>query len=216
VTANFSDIPDIFYVFCNTADLGCWHDLQFTHSITSAGIAACQDAAFLKTYQDGTADYFPFVPNSGRSTGFTSFFSAALTAEYRVEYDVERIRRMEFSRAPSRFSCVFAFGALEDCQKASQIYRWNIQEVRRFRLVDHRLNRVARVNMDVVSLMRSGYRKGSWTEDRSIAIWRHYWSGAEGLSIDIPAVENDRPTRRAMSVGTLWEYLIEGRLELID
>lgn len=216
MTISGSDIPAILYVFANTADPVCWHNLRLTRSICSAGIAACQDPAFLKAYQAGTADYFPFVPNKGRSTSFTSLFSAALTAEYRLEYDAERIRRMHFPRSPSRFSCVFAFGAAADCQKAGHAYGWNLNEVRRFRLVDHPLNRVARVNMEAISLMRSGYRRGSWTEDEVTGVWRHYWSGGESCFIDISAIENNRPVRRQLSVGTLWEYLVEGRLDLID
>jgi hypothetical protein len=44
-------------------------------------------------------------------------------------------------------------------------------------------------------------------------VWRDYWAGASETLVETPA-ENlvERVVRRS---GTIWEYLIEGRLELM-
>ncbi|HVC62130.1 MAG TPA: hypothetical protein VND19_17420 [Acetobacteraceae bacterium] len=208
----------IFYVFANTADYMCWHNLRFTKRMTSAGFAAATTCPkFRESYLNGTASYAPFVPNQGLSSGLISRFTMNVSANYRLEYDAECIRYQHFATSPSRFSATFAFGHQEDCQKASQIYKWDLNEVRKFRLLrDGPLTRVRRVNMEVVSLMRSVYAGASWSEDERSGIWKHYWSGGGGLAVEVPAIENDTPTRRKVDCGEIWEYLIEGRLQLID
>jgi phage tail protein X len=64
---------DIHFVFADTADSMCWHNLHFTRSIVSSGIAAAaSDQEFAQAYERCTAIYAPFVPNTQRSSGFIS------------------------------------------------------------------------------------------------------------------------------------------------
>lgn len=158
----------------------------------------------------------PFVPNGAKWNVFTSMFSSNVTADYCVEYDAERMRLMHYPIAPSRFSCIYAFGNEDDCQTAHRFYNWPLEQVRRFQLLDSLLNRVWRTNMEVVSLMRAGYRSGYWSEEEMTRIWRHYWSGRGTFTIEVPAVIGNKPSRHAISSGEVWECLIEGRRELVD
>jgi hypothetical protein len=205
-----------FLVFANTLNVTCWHNLRSTRSITSAGfVAAVDDPTFRDAFLRGTATYAPFVPNTARSSSFVSLFTITAQSLYEVEYDAEYLRSHEFPLLPSRFSAVYAFGSDEDCQRAHERYGWDLSEVRRFRLVPHPLNRVHRANMEIVSLMRSIYPKASWSREDRDAVWRHYWSGQGPLAVEIPAIHNNEPDRESIQSGEIWEYLIEGRLELL-
>jgi hypothetical protein len=70
--------------------------------------------------------------------------------------------------------------------------------------------------MEIVSLMRSAYPRASWNREDRDSIWRHYWSGGGALKIEIPIIRNGVLTRQWFESGEIWEYLIEGRLELVD
>jgi len=206
-----------YFVFADTSDPMCWHNLHFTRCIISAGVsAASSDPAFAAAYADGTAVYVPYVPNISRSTGFISRFSISAASTYTVEYDAEYTRYKEFSLLPSRFSCVFAFATKEDCKKAHELYRWDLAQVRRFRLEDIPGTRVHRANMEIISLMRAVLPRASWTEQDRQAVWRHYWSGGGSLKVEIPAMRDGSPRREWFESGEIWEHLIEGRLTLLD
>jgi hypothetical protein len=206
-----------YYVFADTNDPMCWHNLHFTRCITSAGVsAASSDPVFAAAYSNGTAIYVPYVPNSNRSSGFISRFSITAAATYTVEYDAEYTRYKDFSLLPSRFSCVFAFASEEDCKKANKLYGWDLAQVRKFRLVDIPGTRVHRANMEIISLMRGVLSHASWNEQERQNIWRHYWSGGGSMKVEIPVVRNGSPQRQLFESGEVWEHLIEGRLELID
>jgi len=209
---------DIFFVFANTSNVTCWHNLRFTKSITSSGFAtAAIDPAFRDAYARGTVNYAPFVPNSGRTSGFVSLFTINAKSMYEVEYDAEYVRYHEFPLLPSRLSAVYAFGREEDCRKAHELYGWSLTDLRRFRLVrDNPFTRVHRANMELVSLMRFAYPNASWSREERDAIWRHYWSGGGSFKVEIPVIRDDSPGRQWFKSGEIWEYLIEGRLELID
>jgi hypothetical protein len=211
------DLRAPFLVFANTLNITCWNNLRFTRSIISAGyVAAVEDPKFRDAYLNGTANYAPLVPNNARSSAFLSLFTVSVQSLYEVEYDAEYLRSREFPLLPSRFSAVYAFGSDEDCRKAHERYNWPLSELRRFRLVPHPFNRMHRANMEIVSLMRSVYPKASWDREQRDAIWRHYWSGGGSLAAEIPAIRDDTPDRQSIASGEIWEYLIEGRLELLD
>lgn len=208
---------DTFLVFADTSNVTCWHNLRFTRSIASSGFAAAaSDQAFREAYIRGTANYAPFVPNDARSSGFVSLFTVNTQSQYEVEYDAEYVRYHESPTLPSRMSAVYAFGTEEDCRKANELYGWNLSELRRFRLVRDPLTRVHRANMQIVSLMRFAYPRTSWSREERDAIWRHYWSGGGSLKVEIPVIRDDAPGRQWSESGEIWEYLIEGRLELVD
>jgi hypothetical protein len=208
---------EIFLVLADTSNVTCWHNLRFTKSITSSGFAAAtSDPAFRDTYIRGTANYAPFVPNTARSSGFVSLFTIHAASQYEVEYDAEYVRYHEFPTLPSRLSAVYAFGREEDCRKVHELYRWDLAKLRRFRLIRDPLTRVHRANMEIISLMRSVYPRASWSRAERDNIWRHYWSGGGTLKVEIPIICDGSPRRQWFESGEIWEYLIEGRLELVN
>lgn len=194
----------------------CWNNLRVSGAITSSGIVATTEPEFRDAYVRGTANYAPFVPNDRLSSGFVSLFTMHVTSQYGVEYDAEYLRHREFPTLPSRLSAVYAFGHEDDCQKAHELYQWDLSTLRRFRLVQHPLTRVHRANMEIVSLMRSVYPKASWSRDERDSIWRHYWTGGGAMDVEIPVVKEGAFTRQRITSGEIWEYLIEGQLQLVD
>ena len=212
-----TDPDDIFYIFTNRLNTMCWHNLRVTKSIISSGfVVASSDVAFHDAYVQGSAFYAPFVPNPSLPTGFVSSFTVNETANYRVEYDAECARARHFPLLPSRFSCVYAFKRADDCQSVATRYGWPLNTVQRFKLVSNPLNRVHKANMEVVSLMRGVYAKATWSDDERLKIWTHYWSSYGAFKVEIPIIENDAPIRRSYDSGEIWEYLVEGRLQLLE
>ncbi len=208
---------DEYFIFADTSNLVCWHNLHFTRCIVSSGYAAAlQSPEFRDLYLKGTADYLPFIANGSRSVGFVSLFTLNATSLYTVEYDAEITRRREFPTVPSRLSAVYAFASMDDCHKAHSLYGWDMATVRQFRLSQDELTRVHRANMQVVSLMRSCYPMATWSEADRVAVWQHYWKGRGAMSIEVPVLSDGKPTRQSCDSGEIWEYLIEGKLELVD
>lgn len=192
------------------------HNLRTTGAMVSAGVTAAEiSPEFRAEYESGMALYAPLIPNANLKMPAMSLFSIAITSTYEIEYDAEYVRFREFARAPSRFSSLYAFGSQEDCEAASRLYQWPLEAVRSFELVPHSLNRVRRVNMEIVSLMRTAYRLASWSREQRDATWRHYWSGGGEYSIEVPVLQHGAVVRRQLSSGVIWEYLIEGRLDLV-
>jgi len=210
-----SSHPTIYYVFLDMANVVCHQNIRVTKSIVSAGFSSANaEPSFRDDYLSGSADYFPFIPNQNLKPQFTSSFNLAATSLYTVEYNAERTRRELFPLAPSRLSAVFAFATEDDCSRASSLYGWNLSSVRRFRLIPHPLNRVARVNMEIVSLMRFIQPRASFDEAQIRAVWSHYWNGRGAFDVELPVIKNGSLVRQTISAGEIWEYLIEGRLDL--
>ena len=44
-------------------------------------------------------------------------------------------------------------------------------------------------------------------------MWRAYWSGHGNLEMELP---DEKLQRRVYQSGELWEYLVEGRIVLLD
>jgi len=206
---------DVFFVFADMSNVVCWNNLRFTRSICSSGLAAAEShPSFRDAYLAGTANYVPFVPNNARTSGFVSMFTLNAQSMYEVEYDAEYVRSTEFPLLPSRLSAVYAFGSEKDCRKAHEVYGWDLADLRRFRLQRGPLTRVHRANMEIVSLMRLALPRASWSREDRDAIWRHYWSGGGSFSAEIPVIRDGAPGRQSFDSGEIWEYLIEGRLDL--
>jgi hypothetical protein len=169
----------------------------------------------LKKYLDGTIDYIPFIPNNNVDVHGLSAYSMSSQSNYRVEYNCELYRHghKETKLYPSRFSCVFAFGDYETCQKVSQLYGWDIYSVRKFKILKLPFTRVVKVNMEVVGLMQGCESSTMIVANEQEKIWKHYWSGAGDICIEVPNASESLETRHS---GVIWEYLIEGRIELVD
>lgn len=142
------------------------------------------DNKFAAAYEEGRADFLPFVPNDKASTGFLSPFTAGTINGYRVEWDAEVARKQWFSDAPSRLTAVFAFEQWQDCERVSGRYGWPLEEVRRFSIA-HAL-RMRRVNMEIASLARTAYARAMLDADSLDHLWRSYWAGRPGYSIELP------------------------------
>lgn len=202
---------DTFYVFVNFLRGMSRHNLRVTKQFSSAAwTRATSDEVFRGKYLAGTVNYLPFVPGPWE-TGFISPFCMSVMNGYRVEYDAERIRMAAYPVAPSRLSATYAFGDYETCVEVSRRYRWNLDEVRRFRLDRDALTRVHKCNMEIVSLARHAYLVSSSSDETSAAIWGAYWSGQGSLQMELP---DENLQRKTYDSGQIWEYLIEGRLVL--
>lgn len=207
--------PEIYYVFINTYNWITRHNLQFTKGITSASISEIiANEELRKKYLDGSIDYLQFVPNQDADIHSSSLYSLTATRDYRIEYNSELFRRShDISRlSPSRLSCIYAFGDFESCKQVANLYGWDINSVKKFRLIENPLTRIAKVNMEVISLLRNADLV-TFDPQKQERIWHHYWSGMGNLEIQLPV--NGGPEYSIESSGVLWEYLIEGRLELI-
>ena len=191
------------------------HNLQISGQILSTGYTSVvQEPSLRDKYLKGEINYLPFVVNEQRSTDFLSFYSSSAIANYRVEYDAEMRRLLSFPQLPSRLSAVYAFATKEDCRKAHQLYRWNLNSVRRFKLLQDPLTKVVRVNMEIISLMRFAYPIAMWSGEEIERIWTHYWSGGGNIEMEVPTMEPPPNTHKRKSSGEIWEYLIEGKLQL--
>jgi hypothetical protein len=216
VTSSALQIEE-FFVFVNLNNFICWHNLRFTKSMASAGYAsAIIDESHMRSYLDGSADHLPYIPNPNRSQGAISLFSLSVFSDYSVEYDAEYVRGIKFRSAPSRMSALYAFKEMSDCRKANELYGWPLDTVRRFHLKRDPLTKVHRANMEIVSLMRLVNPMASWSQEHKDAIWESYWSGVGEIEVGVPSVSDGIPSRQTIRSGVIWEYLIEGRLELAE
>lgn len=205
------DIPETFYIFCNTLNLVTYHNLKYGKSFSSAGfVEAHLNEESKKRYLDGTATYLPYERTQPSVNTVSPFMLTAMN-EYRIEHDAEHVRIKYFPKLPSRMSAVYAFGDMETCREVSNKWGWSLESVKEFKLVPNELNRVIKVNMEVVSLARGVYKGASWSLEDIENIWKHYWSGNGNLSLDIP----EKEFRKVVSSGITWEYLIEGHLKLL-
>lgn len=155
-------------------------------------------------------DNLPFLPNPAFG-GAVSPFLVGLMSQYRVEYDIESVRREVAPDAPSRLTSVYAFGDEASCRAAAHAHGWKLDTVRRFRLVDELPLQVRRVNMEIVSLGRLAYATAALDASDIKELWTAYWSGADHFSMDLPAP----PSFQTRHSGCIWEYLIDGYIELI-
>jgi hypothetical protein len=217
-----------YYVFVNRAGFQTRHNLDNTGAFVSAGFAAAapealprgmimayapspgapQGRAAKQAYIEGSMDYLQFLPNPSY-IGFLTPFVSGVINEYRIEYDAELARRRFAPQSPSRLSAIYAFADLASCKLASSNWGWPMSEVEKFRLVPHPLNRVARVNMQIVSLARYAYPRGSWSSQDISQIWRAYWSGDGEIELAVPVDGQSVESRKS---GVLWESLIDGVL----
>ena len=50
------------------------------------------------------------------------------------EYALEYIRRKKYKKYPSRFSCLYAFGDYESCKKVSELKKWPLENVKKYKI----------------------------------------------------------------------------------
>ncbi|EGK4252115.1 hypothetical protein IO785_002248 [Escherichia coli] len=202
--------PSEFYIFVNDMNPITHNNVNIVGSISSAAISAlAMNGNNPQKYIDGDLDYLPFLPNENMFPALSMYHVSAIN-DYRIEYNAEINRKAYFKTYPSRLSAVYAFGDYDTCVEVHQRHNWDLNTVRRFRLKDLPYTRVAKVNMEIVSLMRHAYKISTFESDYEV--WQHYWSGQGNLGLQIP----DRDFKpQHIESGVIWEYLIEGALELI-
>lgn len=206
--------PTRFYIFLNLLHPVTAHNALLIGSFTSAGwTSALSNQEFAKKYIAGEVDYLPFSPNEASDQHFLSMYYSSAINNYVIEHNAELTRRSEFGTLPSRLSATFAFGDYADCERAAQKYSWPLSEVREFELVSGPpFTRLVRVNMEVVSLMRHATRVAGLAQQTISDVWRHYWSGGGAFQMELPGANFQR---ESIDSGEIWEYLIEGRLDLV-
>ena len=204
-------IPTEFFVFVDKMNLMAQLNLQNTNIFFSGTVFHWNDSNFIEKYLNGKVDYLPFVINTKKDTKVVSAFENSLTAQYRTEYNAEMHRTNNFPHYPSRLSAVFAFGDFETCKQVSLKHKWDLSSVKRFKLLPNNLNKVAKVNMEIVSLDRY-VTKVLMSDAVTISqIWNSYWTGLGNVQLELPTVEG----RKLFYSDVIWEYLIEGQVQLI-
>lgn len=205
------DCPIEFFIFVNTLNPVTEHNLELTGCFSSAAFASISiSPEFLQKYQSGKIRYLPYEPCEMDQLAISQYYLSAIN-DYRIEYDAEICRENNYSLYPSRLSALYAFGDFDSCQKVSKKYGWDIRSVRRFWLKENQLNRVVRVNMEIVSLARHAYRISSISTTEIDSLWSSYWSGIGNISMRLPTPGF---TRKTYDSDVIWEYLIEGSVQL--
>lgn len=169
------------------------------------------NSKYLENYINGKQKYLPFVPSNEVPFSPTSF-SLNIVNNYTLEYNLELYRYANVNKYPSRLSAIYAFGDYETCKKVSELYEgWNINTVKKFKLKSlnglDELVRVSKHNMEIVSYMRGLDCRFFPIEDQNI-IYEHYWNGRGNLTLEKNGITYD--------TGEIYEYLIEGILELVE
>lgn len=207
------EVPKEFYVFVNTKDPIVKNNIEITECMFSAAFSQLSlgNEGFIRSYLIGNLDYLNYHPE-GR---FVSMYFAQprTKQEWQLEHDCELYRKQNFPLYPSRLSACYAFGDYETCLHVSKKYGWDINTVKKFRLEETIFNRVVKVNMEIVSLLRSYYLSdmipNSQTQNNR---WKSYWNGEGSITMNLPDTKGDE----LIDSGIIWEYLIEGKLMLIE
>lgn len=228
-------VPEIFYIFLNQYNLVSKKNIEKTGCICSTGFFQAiteTDKNFANKYLkgtissfspnytkinnfteqfiNGTVDYLPFTENQKINLGLISLFSNSITSKYRTEYNCELSRKYDFPTYPSRLSSCYAFGDYETCKFVSQKYNWDINSVRKFKLLPHPYNKVAKVNMEIVSLERYANTISTLDIQTQDRIWKSYWNGIGNIKMELPTLNG----RKEIKSKVIWEYLIEGILKI--
>ena len=204
------DIPAEFFIFVNQLNPQTEHNLKITKSFASA---AATTASFseddFRRYLSGSLSFLPYHAARLEGVALSPYFMSAIN-DYRIEYDADFVRGQTNRLYPSRLSAVYAFGDYASCEEVSRKYRWPLKQVQKFKLKPWPFTRVVKVNMEVVSLLRRAYRVSSVQDPGSL--WHHYWSGGGNLQLELPGAGFKR---ESYDSGVIWEYLIDGAVELI-
>lgn len=205
-------VPTEFLVFIDQTNYITKHNLKVAKAFSSSASSQWFDNTFAQKYEKGEIDYLPYSINPNRNIQTVSPFENTITSEYSTEYNAEVFRKHYFPKFPSRLSCIYAFGDLATCGQVSKKYGWNLLSVKRFSLIPNPLNRVAKVNMEMVSLYRYATRVSMMDTLTVEKIWNAYWTGQSDMQLELPTING----RQTFKSGVIWEYLIEGQIQLVE
>lgn len=203
------EAPEILYIFVDHFKPITHHNFYLTKTFSSGAVASCSDQKFLKKYIEGKVRYLPYEPCQNDVLAVSPYFLTAIN-DYRIEYDAEVFREKHHPLYPSRLSAIYALGDMETCQLVSKKYGWPLDSVQKFKLKEWPLTRIAKVNMEHVSLARHAYKVS--TLDDIGRLWGGYWSGFDNIILELPA---EGFQRKKYDSGIIWEYLVEGIVECV-
>ena len=232
------NVPDEFFIFVNFQNIQTRHNVEKTKCIFSSaflqyieevdksfaskhlkGVITAFDPInagkknFAAKYINGKVNYLPFSYNWDSDIDFISMFNHNITNEYQTEYNCELHRYYNFPKYPSRLSSCYAFGDYESCKLVSQKYGWKLDTIRKFKLIPHEKNRVAKVNMEIISLQRLANNISMQDITTLNQVWSWYWNGNGELELELPGHSG---LRHIYKSGEIWEYLVEGILEIVE
>ena len=215
------EVPDIFYIFVGNGDSFSsqinYHNYKLGAPLMSGGFKnLIVMPEKINDFINGNILYAPFVPNEMTFPSPTSHLLNTVNG-YNVEYILEYIRDSKFKNFPSRFSCLYAFGDYESCEKASKYYGWDLSKVKKFKLksIGNQLDmcvKVVKCNMEIVTRMwNCGITSFEGNSIDKIA--SAYWCGISNVATESQDLETGEKVITPARI--LYEYLIEGVLEEI-
>lgn len=206
--------PEVYFVIVNGAWPSTRAALTSKGRFVSAAFEAMRDdPSKTAAYDTGDLDYRPYIENSDW-VGRWSAPGRTVGLRYRLDHDAEIVRREHYPLSPSRFSAIFAFGDEGSCERAETELHWNPQDRRKFRLVPDPRNRVVCLNMHTYTAARNLYMTElDFSPSEREQLWLPYWEGKCPPSRPIQRLPE--VTRPAGWSTPLWEYLIDGELELV-
>ncbi len=215
------DCPKVFYVFIGLGNSIYskinYHNYKINNSLISGGFKNLEISNIdINDFIMGNITYAPFIPNSTTFLSPTSHLMNVINS-YQVEYILEFYRKQEY---PSRFSCLYAFGDYESCEKASRLYPriFDLSKVKKFKLKITNTDldkciKVAKCNMEIVTRMWN-CDVSSFDKDSISRISYAYWDGTGQVATERKNIEDGLFSQTISDV--LYEYLIEGILEEVD
>jgi len=184
--------------------------------IVSAGAAFAEQ--YPQAYAEQRDEWLPWIPNPEFQT-FVGFHSLRVSSEIRAEYNSELARLKYFRYLPSRLACLYAWGSFGDAVSARAIMGGRFKgQILRCRPLN--ILRSARCNSALVNFAQRAERSGFFTEQAAIdQVWTTYWSGS-GTQLTMERQNMLEPLGSAekveMSEQPLWEWLIDGALEIVE
>lgn len=206
-----SDIPESFYIFVDHHNFLAQQALNSTKTFSSSAYTKCKhDESFLEKYLSGEVKYLPYKKSNQDLNIFSPYYKSVIN-DFDVEYDAECFREKYYPLYPSRLSAVYAFGDYKTCVKVSKKHDWDLRTVRKFKLINNKLTRVIRVNMQIVSMARNIYENAIFDKKMKEILWKNYWSGLSYIPT-YSFYKNYPPSN--LQVEDIFEYLVEGSLVL--
>jgi hypothetical protein len=184
--------------------------------ITSAGLAYEEQNP--QAYAALRDEWLPWIPNPNYKT-VIGFHQLRVSSDMRAEYNAELARLRHSKHLPSRLACLYAWGSLEDAVRAKETMKGRFTgKILRCRPAF--ILRSARCNSALVNFAQRGERRGFFTDEASAdQVWRTYWSGSgESLTMERQNLldPSGPPETVNMSEEPLWEWLIDGALDIVD
>ncbi len=175
--------PESFFIFVKADNFLAQRNLEFG-MYTSSAINGCMaDETARQPWVTGRADFLP----RGGWPAISPFAATSGEGTSRLGVQLERFRQANFRFLPSRLSAVFAFGDMASCLRAAFTHGWDLTTVREFQLQPLPINRVARVNMEMITHAR--YMEAAGTSIADDRICLHYWSGSGNFEYSRSATE---------------------------